>query len=116
MCLMSSFLSCGSDGKLYNNGCQMMRKNCGKHVYEVPAPFCLNKLYRYIHGVTNAPSNDVMVMLLSCFHFSLSPLHHTNRRTKCPVDCSGETSKPVCGSDGQLYANRSAETWSPRSC
>ena len=62
--------SCGSDGKLYNNGCQMMRKNCGnlcnnlnkkdilgweaidnngrsgKHVYEVPAPFCLNKLYR----------------------------------------------------------------------
>lgn len=70
-CFRISRISCGSDGKLYNNGCQMMRKNCGKHVYEVPAPFCLNKLYR----------------------------------TKCPVDCSGETSKPVCGSDGQLYAN-----------
>ena len=30
----------------------MMRKNCGKHVYEVPAPFCLNKLYR-----TKCPTN-----------------------------------------------------------
>ena len=69
----SSKLSCGSDGKLYNNGCQMMRKNCGRHVYEVPAPFCLNKLYR----------------------------------TKCPMDCSQETkTKPVCGSDGQLYASK----------
>lgn len=70
-CFRISKISCGSDGKLYNNGCQMMRKNCGKHVYEVPAPFCLNKLYR----------------------------------TKCPVDCSKAKSKPVCGSDGQLYAN-----------
>jgi len=24
----------------------MHRKNCGKHVYEVPVPFCLNRLYR----------------------------------------------------------------------
>ena len=51
----------------------MMRKNCGRHVYEVPAPFCLNKLYR----------------------------------TKCPMDCSQEVkTKPVCGSDGQLYASK----------
>ena len=51
----------------------MMRKNCGRHVYEVPAPFCLNKLYR----------------------------------TKCPMDCSQEVkTKPVCGSDGQLYASQ----------
>lgn len=71
-CVRISKLSCGSDGKLYNNGCQMMRKNCGKHVYEVPAPFCLNRLYR----------------------------------TKCPVDCGKEKQKPVCGSDGQLYASR----------
>ena len=28
-------ITCGSDGKLYNNGCQMRRKNCGKLVYEV---------------------------------------------------------------------------------
>ena len=71
---MFSKLSCGSDGKLYNNGCQMMRKNCGKHVYEVPAPFCLNKLYR----------------------------------TKCPTNCDKENrgAKPVCGSDGQLYASK----------
>ena len=27
-------LSCGSDGKLYNNGCQMMRKNCGNHILQ----------------------------------------------------------------------------------
>jgi len=71
-CFRISKLSCGSDGKLYNNGCQMMRKNCGKHVYEVPAPFCLNKLYR----------------------------------TKCPMDCSKAKKKPVCGSDGQLYASQ----------
>jgi len=71
-CVRISKLSCGSDGKLYNNGCQMMRKNCGKHMYEVPTPFCLNKLYR----------------------------------TTCPMDCSGERQKPVCGSDGQLYASR----------
>jgi len=72
-CFRISKLSCGSDGKLYNNVCQMMRKNCGKHVYEVPAPFCLNKLYR----------------------------------TKCPQDCREENraGKPVCGSDGQLYAS-----------
>jgi len=70
-CFRISKISCGSDGKLYNNGCQMMRKNCGKHVYEVPAPFCLNKLYR----------------------------------TKCPVDCRKAKQKPVCGSDGQLYAS-----------
>lgn len=45
-CWRISRLTCGSDGKLYNNGCQMHRKNCGKHVYEVPVPFCLNRLYR----------------------------------------------------------------------
>ena len=28
-------------------------------------------------------------------------------RTKCPVDCRKAKSKPVCGSDGHLYANRS---------
>lgn len=51
-----------------------MRKNCGRHVYEVPAPFCLNKLYR----------------------------------TKCPTSCDKENTskKPVCGSDGQLYASK----------
>ena len=63
----------------------MKRKNCGKHVYEVPAPFCLNKLYRWVE----------------------SPQVLTNPicRTKCPVDCRKASSKPVCGSDGQLYAN-----------
>ena len=41
---------------------------------QVPAPFCLNKLYR----------------------------------TRCPTDCEKENraSKPVCGSDGQLYASK----------
>jgi hypothetical protein len=45
-CWRISRLTCGSDGKLYNNGCQMLRKNCGKLVYDVPVPFCLNRLYR----------------------------------------------------------------------
>lgn len=45
-CWRITKLTCGSDGKLYNNGCQMQRKNCGRHVYDVPVPFCLNKLYR----------------------------------------------------------------------
>lgn len=45
-CWRISRLTCGSDGKLYNNGCQMHRKNCGKMVFDVPVPFCLNKLYR----------------------------------------------------------------------
>ena len=31
-CWRISRLTCGSDGKLYNNGCQMHRKNCGKMV------------------------------------------------------------------------------------
>jgi len=70
-CFRISKISCGSDGKLYNNGCQMKRKNCGKQVYEVPASFCLNRLYH----------------------------------TKCPVNCKGVKQKPVCGSDGQLYAS-----------
>jgi hypothetical protein len=33
--LLDVQITCGSDGKLYNNGCQMRRKNCGKLVYEV---------------------------------------------------------------------------------
>ena len=66
-CMRVSHITCGSDGKLYNNGCQMRRKNCGKHVYEVPAPFCLNKLYR-AKGVTAG---------------------------RCPIDCSKAKLKPV---------------------
>ena len=83
-------MTCGSDGKLYNNGCQMHRKNCGKmvekrktenifvfvnrflKVFDVPVPFCLNKLYR----------------------------------TDCPIDCEGEEDDAVCGSDGNIYRNK----------
>lgn len=28
----------------------MHRKNCGRHIYEMPVPFCLNKMYK-----TNCP-------------------------------------------------------------
>jgi len=87
-CFRISKISCGSDGKLYNNGCQMMRKNCGKHVYEVPAQMMRKNCGKHVYEVP-AP-------------YCLNKLY----RTKCPVDCRDAVSKPVCGSDGQLYANR----------
>ena len=66
----------------------------GKHVYEVPAPFCLNKLYRW-----ERKRRQIDRLFLNGKKLK-SP------STKCPVDCKKAASKPVCGSDGQLYANR----------
>ena len=66
----------------------MKRKNCGKHVYEVPAPFCLNKLYR-----TKCP--------VDCRKAKQKPV--INSLT--PNRSLYSFLRQVCGSDGQLYAS-----------
>ena len=138
--IMIIMLSCGSDGKLYNNGCQMMRKNCGDFFNSISKlhnddrdndydndhdddhdndhnnghgsdhEICFRKARLRSTG-TFLPQQTLPVSSLSLDLDEILFIGGVKEgilifRTKCPVDCRKAASKPVCGSDGQLYANR----------
>ena len=95
-------VSCGSDGKLYNNGCQMRRKNCGKHIYQVREEV-KKELSDAVSGggeggIQIVSAANKVILKLKVFHsitkkyiqvpigFCLNRLY----RARCPVDCSKE--------------------------
>ncbi|CAG0913064.1 unnamed protein product [Notodromas monacha] len=74
---------CGSNGNVYLSECEMKRKTCGRHVYEVPMALCIN----------NDAQNEA----------SEPNLSSKAKYTSCPANCSTVPVSPVCGSDGRLY-------------
>lgn len=110
---------CGSDGNVYKNTCIMRQRTCGQGVVEADRRHCLttkhceDKCFRISKISCGSDgklyNNGCQMMRKNCGKhvyevpapFCLNKLY----RTKCPVDCKEAKQKPVCGSDGQLYAS-----------
>jgi len=113
---------CGSDGNVYKNTCQMKLKTCGQNVVEADlrhcqtTKHCNDKCFRISKLSCGSDgklyNNGCQMMRKNCGKhvyevpapFCLNKLY----RTKCPTSCDKENTnkKPVCGSDGQLYASK----------
>lgn len=110
---------CGSDGNVYANTCEMKKTTCGQNVvvadnrhckttkpceercFKISKVSCGSDGKMYNNGCQMKRKNCGKHIYEVPIGFCLNRLY----RTQCPIDCSAQKDKPVCGSDGQLYSS-----------
>lgn len=116
--------TCGSDGSIYKNECEMQMLNCGQARRKVTVvdfekcrarlTKCMKQQQRCGNEVDPVCGSDANTYPNQC-HLNVAvclkgiQLAHVGECTtlketeQCPEDCSEVPEEPVCGSDGNVY-------------
>ncbi|XP_028395198.1 agrin-like [Dendronephthya gigantea] len=111
LCPGAGFRICGSDGKTYENECDLRRTSCqaGRIISIVRIGVCLRTLPAPTQAVTpqvvlptNPPAGNQLCNSYQCPNYGLCEVYQGQPRCVCPSPCTSARS-PVCGSDGRTY-------------